>query len=188
MAREFLHLIQGYQLQSPKEYEAFTVIDSFLKELEKTINSLQGRVLAYSRVYNTGNINIPNGGGLTALTFNATREQVDLIHDNTINPTRLKIPRPGNYSFGACVAYDISATGVRQLGVQLTRNGVASLILNNVVPSAGAGVYTVMAIHGEMYLYEQDFLEVVTYQSSGGVLPILRIANYSAEAWVNLLS
>lgn len=132
-----------------------------------------------ARVYNSANIATANIT-TTVLTFDSERWDSDTFHSTSVNTGRLTIPSglAGKYMATGHVRFAANATGTRR--VQIQRNG-ADVLGFNIFPPAAGGDVTVLSIATIADLAVGDYLELATYQSSGGSLNIDAAASYSPE-------
>jgi len=134
-----------------------------------------------ARVYRTADQSIPNNAG-TAVAFTAERFDNNSIHDNVTNNTRLTCRTAGRYLVGACVHFDVSATGGR--GLWLLLNGVTSIWQAFGGANATASQGTTVALATLYDLNVNDYVEVIAFQNSGGALNAKAIGNYSPEFYM----
>jgi hypothetical protein len=120
-------------------------------------------------VYSTTNQAITNTT-LTTLTWDLESIDTDGFHDNSTNNSRFTIPtgKTGKYRVYCRIGNGVSTAGMRQL--RLFKNGsyVTYLCNNFVVGNDG------MSFSGEyiLSLTAGDYVEVKTYQNSGGSLTV----------------
>ena len=86
----------------------------------------------------------------------------------TVGTDRLTIITPGWYIFGGNVCYDNVATGTRR--GQLNLNG--GLFAIHEQTAGTASDYIRVAIAGAYYLVANDYIQLVTYQTSGAAANI----------------
>lgn len=129
-----------------------------------------------ARVYNNANITIATGAAATALTFNTTRYNTD-TNWIVASPGRLSCVTAGVYEISVNISWDINATGVRYLAIQL--NG-ATVIASSKI-SAVSGDNTDQNVSTFYSMNSGDYVRAIAYQTSGGNLNILSVGNYSPE-------
>jgi hypothetical protein len=124
-----------------------------------------------------GTINMTiSSATFTFLTLNENWDS-DNLHDLVTNPGRITIKTPGIYLVYGQVQFNQSATGDRV--VQVRMNGATTLAQgNNGIPDASqpwmATCETTAFLHGG------DYLELGAYQSSGAVLGISPVNDFSS--------
>jgi hypothetical protein len=119
-----------------------------------------------ARAYNTSAQSIPNSTD-TALTFNTDRYDTDNIHSTTTNTSRLTAQTAGIYAVTGEVIFAGNSSGTfRDLYVRL--NGTTTVVQQNTKPDAAYN--TRATITTMYYLNAGDYVELMTYQDSGGAL------------------
>jgi hypothetical protein len=120
-------------------------------------------------LYNTSNYTISNATD-TILTFNTEILDTDGFHSTVTNTGRITIPagKAGKYYVFAWGSYANNTTGYRQLEILVNgRTGTPSRVGNDSASSANnMGLNPV----GAAVLTDGDYIEVNTYQNSGGSL------------------
>jgi len=120
-------------------------------------------------LYNTANYTISNATD-TILTFNTEILDTDGFHSTVTNTGRITIPagKAGKYYVFAWGSYANNTTGYRQLEILVNgRTGTPSRVGNDSASSANnMGLNPV----GAAVLAVGDYIEVNTYQNSGGSL------------------
>lgn len=112
-------------------------------------------------------------GTVTALAFDAEEVDTDTLHDNSTNNSRVTIALTGKYFVFGQVDYEASSTGQRQ--ARIHKNG--SEFLTSIVDSSTAGI-VIVQVATVMSLSSGDYVELATYQDSGGdLLANANIAN-----------
>jgi hypothetical protein len=134
--------------------------------------------LLSARIYNSVNQTTTTGVPFTA-SFDSERWDFGSFH-NATNPTRLTIPETGLYDVGTCVAFTANATGVRQLLILV--NGSADPIAKLSLPPPAANK-AIMSLQTQWYFTAGDYIELQTFQTSGGNLDIEIQATHSVEFW-----
>ena len=127
-----------------------------------------------ARVYNSSGQTIGNASW-TALTFNSERFDNAGLHSTSSNTSRLVAPVAGDYVITGVVRWNNNDTGLRGIAVRL--NGTTfiseSLVYTSSVHTSNtAGIY---------HLAENDYVELMVYQSSGGNLNTIVSGNISPE-------
>jgi hypothetical protein len=133
-----------------------------------------------ARVYNDANISIANTT-VTALTFNTQRWNEGSLHSTSTNSGRLTARVAGLYLIGGSVQYAANATGVRFTAIRL--NG-STYITDDIRASAGAGDPTDASVCTAYQMDVDDYVELTTYQASGGALNVVSSGNRSPEFWI----
>lgn len=120
-------------------------------------------------LYNTSNYTISNATD-TLLTFDTEIVDTDGFHSTSTNTSRITIPagKGGKYYVFAWGSYANNTTGYRQLEIIVNgRTGTPSRVGNDAASSANnMGLNPV----GAAVLAAGDYIEVNTYQNSGGSL------------------
>jgi len=116
---------------------------------------------------------IPN---ITWTTVTLDTEDWDLanMHDNVTNNSRITAPADGVYLASAVLTFAPNSTGTRI--IYFARNG--SRVEGYQIPALSGGNYTSIFYANVYWLNALDYLEVQTYQDSGGSLN-LPGANFS---------
>ena len=127
-------------------------------------------------VYNSGNLSI-NDSTLTALTFDTERYDTDTLHSTSSNTSRLTATVGGKYLIFAGLGFASNATGYREFTVKL--NNTTYIIDDIRIPVTGNRTF---ANFSTVYqLSAGDYVEVVVYQTSTGVLTVDSVGNRSPE-------
>jgi hypothetical protein len=127
-------------------------------------------------VYKGGSNQVVANATVTNVTFEAEQFDTNTYHDNSTNNTRITIPAgyAGKYQINASILYQGNATGDRDFYIYVNNtdyfgyniakaNATAFNLQNSVVLNLAAG----------------DYLEIKTYQDSGGNLNLLSGVNCS---------
>lgn len=121
----------------------------------------------YCFLYRNAALSIPNGAN-TMISFDGV-EANDYGMYNASNPTRVTIQKAGMYLVTALLGYQGNTTGNRILYLQ--KNGsllyMPLTTATNVVLNTAGLTYTVPVV-----LAQNDYLEMGTYQGSGGDLAL----------------
>ena len=134
-----------------------------------------------ARAFHDANQSIANNT-LTGLAFNSERFDNDVIHDPSVNNSRLTCKTSGKYVIGCSVNFDADPDGFRLLKVRLNGTTDIALVTANAVTTAGIG--TAIAVETEYDLAVNDYVEVLVQHTAGAALNILVSANYSPEFWM----
>lgn len=122
---------------------------------------------AICRVRQTGAQSISNAT-FTAFTFGAEDIDSDNMHSTSVNTSRITAVHPGWYRYGGGGSLATNATGLR--GLFWFVNG-SVLNASGVLLPAVSGNSTRLAARSDLvYLNVGDYLELQTYQTSGGSL------------------
>lgn len=138
------------------------------------------------RVYNSASISTATAT-FTALTFDSERYDVGGCHSTSSNTGRLTVPTGGGgvYQLWGIAKFATNGTGIRIARIRL--NG-ATYIGAAEVPGSSTDATTVN-VSCQYKLAAADYVELVTYQSSGGLLNVSLDANFSPEfgmSWVGV--
>lgn len=134
-----------------------------------------------ARCYNSTNLSIGNSS-LTTLTFDTNRFDTSSFHSTVSNTSRLVAPSTAYYHIGAHIAFAASATGYRQLQIEL--NGLGTVLAVVSLPSSSASVNSFMQVNTLWKLSASDYVEIKVLQTSGGALNVNASPDYSPEAWI----
>lgn len=145
-------------------------------------DSTGGNPKPMCRVYNNAGQNIATAT-FTALTFNSERYDTAGLHSTSSNTSRITIPTGGGgiYHIGASVRFASNSTGARV--VRIRRNGSGYIGVQEADASA-TGDHR-MSLACDYFLFEGDYIEVMAFQSSGGVLSVDSESAMSPEFWVH---
>lgn len=135
------------------------------------------------RVYHNADQSVPNATD-TPLAFNQERCDTDGMHNTITNSSRITFNTAGVYVVTGHVRYAPNATGVRQAIIR--KNGSTLIAVSQfATPFTRAGTNVFVST---IYKFaEDDYVELVCNQSSGGNLNVTASAEYSPEfavAWV----
>lgn len=133
-----------------------------------------GRGPAPCRVIRTTAQSIGNGG-FTAISFDSEDYDADGMH-NTVTPTRITVPVSGVYRLGGAITWASNAAGIRTFHLRV--NGTDVVCAEDKAAVSGSMSMTISA---ECYLDLGDYVELYTYQDSGGSLDVQ--ANYTPAMW-----
>ena len=122
------------------------------------------------RLYNSTDQSIANNTQAT-LTWNTETFDTDGFHSTSSNTGRITAPtgKAGYYLLTANLTYAKNATGERFL--ILMKNGTK--VNQQSYGNFGSGAYISMSFSDVIYLAVADYVELQTYQSSGGALSII---------------
>jgi len=135
-----------------------------------------GPYIEGARVYHSADQDSPNLGDYTVL-FDSEHYDNDAIH-NPANPERLTCKTPGTYLISATICFDASVVGARSLVFRVDPGNVR--IQTHSTGLRADGHYRV-SMTSVWPLILNDYVTLVTWQNSGGILAIKRYANYSPE-------
>jgi hypothetical protein len=134
-----------------------------------------------ARVYNSSNIATSNNTPL-ALDFDTERFDTDTIHDAT-HPSRLTCHTAGKYLIFASLRFAANATGWRDAVIRL--NG--STVIGRMNADSVNTDVTALSLSTVFALAENDYIEVVVTQNSGGTLNVSAAPDNSPEFGMVLL-
>lgn len=139
------------------------------------------------RVYNSAALSIATAT-FTALTFDSERYDVGGCHSTASNTGRLTAPSGGGgvYHITAHATFAANATGIRELRIRLNGATYIAALSDTAVSASGDHSMTVSC---DYKLSATDYVEVVVYQSSGGLLNATFSGNVTPEFswfWVGL--
>lgn len=126
------------------------------------------------RAYNSANQNVSNVT-FTALALDSETYDTDTIHDNATNNSRLTCKTAGKYRITGHLFWAANATGLRDLSIRL--NGTTYIAEVNQTPVSGTE--TAQNVTTTYNLAVNDYVELIGYQSSGGVLVVERVNDTS---------
>jgi hypothetical protein len=129
-----------------------------------------GSTFAGTRVVNSTDQSISNATQ-TTLTWNTETFDTDAFHSTSSNTGRITIPagKAGYYRLSANLTFAKNATGERFL--ILMKNGTK--VNQQSYGNFGSGAYISMSFTDVIYLAVADYVELQTYQDSGGALSII---------------
>jgi hypothetical protein len=142
-----------------------------------TLALSQLAALASARAYNNANLSIGNNAW-TFLMLNSERSDTDTIHDTSSSTSRLTCKTAGLYLAIGQLQWAANGTGTR--GGRIILNS-ATILVEKLVPTAGAGQATGLVLVTLYPLAVNDYLELAGYQDSGGALNVLSAGNLSPE-------
>jgi hypothetical protein len=117
-------------------------------------------------IYNSAVQTVANATA-SLVSFNSEYFDTNGFHDNATNNSRITIPtgKSGYYLITASLGYNFNATGFRETKILL--NGSQLQATYNLVTSVG---YTTQTFACVANLTAADYIQLTTYQSSGGSL------------------
>lgn len=134
------------------------------------------------RAFHNASQSIANGTS-TALLLNSERYDTQGLHSVTTNTNRLTALIEGVYLIGASVRFVANTTGIRTLAIRLNgANVIAAQHLHTPTTETHLSVTTLYRLSVD------DYVEMVVHQTSGGSLSVMRLADSSPEACMQLLS
>jgi hypothetical protein len=121
----------------------------------------------------------------TMVSWNAEIYDTDSYHDNSTNPTRITIPTGLGGKYLITVTLPFNANAVGQRVGYIIKNGSLFYLTaqGNLSATIGAFInysYTTSLVAG-------DYIEIQTYQDSGGALNLLGAVTYYADVQVTYL-
>lgn len=133
-----------------------------------------------ARVYNNANISTPTGAFIE-VPFNSERWDTDNIHSTIANTGRLVCNTPGLYLITANIAWFANANGYRSLLLYLNDTTYIGRYQTNAVN----GSYSALAVSTQWRLNADDYVTLVSVQTSGGNLSIWYLPAYSPEFMIS---
>lgn len=138
------------------------------------------------RIRQAANQTIPTNT-LTVLNFSSGETwDLDDLHDNVDNNSRLTINHAGRYLVGGTIWWDTNATGYRQLN--LLKNGTDNIDIDyqpgNIIAGIGS-VNKCVTIHEFL---QGDYVQMQVYQTSGGNLDVLPGFDWTPHFWAHRIS
>lgn len=111
---------------------------------------------------------VPNATN-AAVLFDSTTQDTYGGHSNVTNTSRYTAQVAGTYWVSGIAVFAINGTGFR--AASLAKNGVNNTVTGCFATAATqTGYYTTALICGFVQLAAGDYVELVTYQTSGGAL------------------
>lgn len=132
-----------------------------------------------ARVYNSTNQNV-NNITETAITFNSERYDADNFHSTSSNTSKLTAPATGYYHIGGNVYWDSNLTGARDLYIKF--NGTTIIAIQH---GPGNPADMQQNVSCDYFLNVGEYVELFTYQDSGGIRVITATAARSPEFWIH---
>ena len=129
------------------------------------------------RVYNSGDITIPNDD-MTALTFDSEDWDTAGFHSTTTNTDRLTIPSgyDGTYWMLGNAQFEANAAGQRIYEIALN---ATTVIQHAQHPAPSAVDRVALAVPTLYQLDVDDYVQFRVYQNRGGTLDIRSVASWS---------
>ncbi len=153
--------------------------ESIERDADRLRNLIVGVIGA--RVYNDAAITIGTGAA-TALTFNSERFDSDTIHSTALNTSRLTATTPGVYLvFGHVEWIKDAGVGYRLLAIRWHDTSAATDTYIASTRSLPGTVNWQMSISTVYELDQDDYMELIVYQNTGGDLNIEVDGNLSPE-------
>ena len=142
-------------------------------------DSASGNGKPMCRVYNSASLSVATAT-FTALTFNSERYDVGGCHSTATNTGRLTAPTGGAgvYHITAHATFASNATGIRECRIRL--NGATYIAAMSATSVSASGDHS-MSVSCDYKLAAADYVELVAYQSSGGLLDVTFSANITPE-------
>jgi len=141
--------------------------DDLAAHLADTAQHIDGN--GACRVYLGANQSIPNAT-FTEISFANESYDNATIHDNSTNPTRLTAPVAGKYLVFGNISFAPNTTGNRTLIIR--ENGPTGYIRAYRSQVAVNGGSTTMGIMDVLNLAQNDYVELLARQDSGGALNV----------------
>lgn len=119
------------------------------------------------------NSQAPSNATLTALSF-TNPDIYDTFggHSTSVNTTRITIATTGAYIVFGFVGWAPNATGSREVYFRFNRSGVDTYLQAGVSVPPVSPLVTYMTLAAPFVFQAADYVELVVYQSSGGVLTV----------------
>ena len=135
-------------------------------------------------LYRTADQSIANSTQ-TAISWNVEVYDTDAYHDNSTNPTRITIPAGlgGKYLISTTLPYVASAVGQRVGYIHI--NGSLTYLTAQGNLSATVGTFVDYAYTAN--LTAGDYIEISTFQDTGGALNVLGAVTYYVNVQVTYL-
>lgn len=163
------------ELTSVSTGDLLAIVSGTSTTLKVTVENLQADWHVGARVYNSGNISI-NNNSWTYLTFDSERYDTDTIHNVGANTGRLTATTAGVYLIIATLTFAANATNDRAFVIQLNRTtNIASTSLEAPASTTQMGTCAIWNMSAT------DYVEVQTWQNSGGALNVLGAASDTPE-------
>lgn len=125
-----------------------------------------------AQTYKTGNQST-NNTTWTAITFDAEDWDTNTIHDNATNNTRFTCKTAGKYLVNGNIAFNTNGTGERFVRVKRTSGATITYYNGGWIATAGGSNGTRVSFAVTLELAVNDYIEIETYQSSGGALAVI---------------
>lgn len=135
-------------------------------------------------VYATSHATIANNTD-TAVAFNNERRDTANMHDPVTNNNRLIAPVNGMYTVSMNIAFINNATGFRVMWIR--RGGITNMGLD--IKPAVNGDHTAWMCSTDIYLFANEYIELMVKQTSGGNLALVETPDFSPEMkmrWVGV--
>lgn len=138
-----------------------------------------------ARVYKTTNTTCGHNSS-TAISFDGERYDASGMHNPAVNPSRVLAPAAGKYLVTGNVQFASNGTGHRSLSIRL--NGTTTLA-NQALPAVTpvSGEKTEINISTVYDFAQNDYVEMLAFQSSGGNLDVLAAPSFSPELTMTLI-
>lgn len=130
-------------------------------------------------------VDIATATGVTrTVPFDKEYWDIDDMHDNVTNNTRITFNHQGRYVVGGNVDFEINAAGFRILAI--VKNGVTTLAIDHRPPIAGQLVMCHVSTCD--YFNRGDYIELFVTQNSGAALAIFHADEYLPHFWAHRVS
>ncbi len=142
-------------------------------------DATSGNPKPMARVYHAVTVSIASAT-FTALAFNSERYDVGGCHSTSSNTERLTVPSGGGgvYHITGTATFASNATGIRELRIRL--NGATYIAAQSATTVSASGDHS-MNVTCDYKLAAADYVELVAYQSSGGLLNVTYSTNVTPE-------
>lgn len=154
----------------------------FLKRVGATIVSSAGSIatpVKGCRVFHNANQTLTTGV-VTTLAFNSELFDSDVMHDVSTNNSRITFKTSGIYQVGGNVEYASNNVGIRDLRLVLNGTTIISFVRVDTPDPANAAIININTTYE---FAQNDYVELLVLQTSGGNLDIGSTARYAAEFW-----
>lgn len=160
-------------------------LKALIRDMDDRLKALEGRArvrFSGARVYNNASFTHNNSGNWVTITFNSERYDTDAYHSTTSATGRLTIPADGYYMVGGHAVFTNSLLGDRR-GIRIvTQAGTDIAHWVNWFPLADFVGYMDIATLAQRS--KGDWMELQTYQNTGGNLDIISATAYTPEFWI----
>lgn len=158
------------------EAVSLNVTAKHISDLNTAVNALEAPIGAKVRATAAQSI---NNSALQVLYFDDELWDTDGIHDNVTNSDRLTCMTAGIYIVTASVGFDTDGTGRRM--IEIYHQGRPGYLATQHTPAI-AGVYTHLNASMICEMAVGDWVRVMVYQDSGGLLDVRSAPNCSEFA------
>lgn len=173
LVRSIKQLIQEIRGSKPREFDAYSILDSNVLELEERIRKLEAlNLYYYTTAYRTTDQSIPNNT-TTNINFDATDfPQIGNMHDNTANNDKIYCRRDGVYIIAGGIHWEADVNGYRLCVID--HYGPAGFKGSmNVLGNTGNSPQDWQVVNAIRYMSVDDYVVLRAQQTSGGALNVL---------------